>query len=158
MILTIKRLSRDDDSTIGAIAINGVYSGFTLEDEMRFDKVAGETRIPSGSFDLVFQDNITPMTEKYRKKYAWFDKHLMIKDVPNFSTVYIHIGNTDDDTEGCILLGDTCNSNLAGDGFVGSSKACFKRFYEIISNTLLSNESVRIEILDENQSWRVYNG
>jgi len=39
MVITIKRLSRDDDSTIGAIAINGIYSGFTLEDEMRFTKV-----------------------------------------------------------------------------------------------------------------------
>ena len=146
MKIKLARYSDDGDSTLGLFIVDNKFSCYTLEDESREIKVKGETCIPIGTYDVIFQENITPMTTKYRKKYSWFDKHLMIKDVPNFKNVYIHIGNTDENTEGCILLGDQSVSNITKDGFIGQSKNAFKRNYAEICEVLSDNKQVTIEI------------
>ena len=44
---------------------------------------------------------------------------LHVLDVPNFKYILIHCGNTDEDTAGCLLLGDTQENNLVKkDGFI----------------------------------------
>ena len=70
----------------------------------------------------------------------------MVKDVPGFEYVLIHIGNDDDDTAGCILVG---MSNSADDaGFIGGSVLAYKKIYPIISDAILSGEEVYINIYD----------
>jgi hypothetical protein len=108
------------------------FQGYTLEDEYREIKRAFETRIPSGTYKIDIQQADTPLTIKYRDKYPWFKKHLEIKNVPGFVGVYLHIGNFDADSAGCILLGDNSDNNTIGPGSVSNSTACFKRFYEFV--------------------------
>ena len=46
-----------------------------------------------------------------------------------FEYILIHCGNDDDDTSGCLLLGDTQTQNNVSDGFVGASTQAYKRVY-----------------------------
>ncbi|HEV7522985.1 MAG TPA: DUF5675 family protein [Candidatus Angelobacter sp.] len=83
-------------STIGEITIDGQPFGFTLEDDQRAGgvKVQNQTAIPLGTYKL------TVDWSNHFQRYA-----LHILDVPMFQGIRIHSGNTDIDTDGCILVG-----------------------------------------------------
>jgi hypothetical protein len=140
MKFILQRFSDNRDSTLGVLVKvqptdmgeKITFQGYTLEDEYREIKRAFETRIPSGTYKIDIQQADTPLTIKYRDKYPWFKKHLEIKNVPGFVGVYLHIGNFDADSAGCILLGDNSDNNTIGPGSVSNSTACFKRFYEFV--------------------------
>lgn len=82
--------------TPGDLFVDGVRFCATLEDVERpaGEKVAGETAIPTGRYRVVLE---------YSAKF----KRLLpeIKDVPNFTEVKFHRGNTTRDTAGCPLVG-----------------------------------------------------
>ena len=154
MQIRVTRYDHNQDSTSGLLAINhdgegakgAEHFGYTLEDQRQpGEKVMSETRIPENSYTLGYQEIITPMTERYRKKYPWFDKHLHVKNVPNFKGIYIHIGNTDEDTAGCLLVGDIAyNDPKDFNSTIGKSTQCFKRFYEVVCAALDRGEEVTI--------------
>ena len=140
MTYILQRYSDNRDSTLGVLlkvldTVQGqrpVLQAYTLEDEYREVKVNGETRIPAGTYQVDIQKADTPLTLKYRAKYAWFKNHLEIKNVPNFKGVYLHLGNFDADSAGCILIGDNADNNSIGPGSISNSTASFKRFYESV--------------------------
>lgn len=140
MKFILQRFSDNRDSTLGILVkvletAKGeipIFQGYTLEDEYREDKIKSETRIPAGTYQIDIQRAETPLTLKYRTKYPWFKHHLEIKNVPGFVGVYIHIGNFDADTAGCVLLGDNADNNTIGPGSISNSTAAFKRFYESV--------------------------
>lgn len=125
------------------------FMSYTLEDEFRESKVSKETRVPAMVYNLVVQSIETPKTLAYRKKYDWFVDHIMLENVPGFTGVYIHVGNVDSDTDGCILLGDVADNNSIGAGSVASSTQAFKRFYMHVFEALKKGEVVTLEIRDE---------
>lgn len=94
MIVEVKRTFKGSEYTIGKLYIDGAYFCDTLEDTVRKEKIAGKTAIPAGTY-------------KVKKTYSpRFNKQLPeILDVPGFTGVRIHAGNTAKDTEGCLLLG-----------------------------------------------------
>ena len=94
MKLVVCREPSSHTCTIGDLYINGVWYAFTLEDVIRKDKIAGQTAIPEGLYEV-------DITHSPRFKCDL----PLIKNVPNFTGVRIHAGNTDADTEGCILVG-----------------------------------------------------
>ena len=59
---------------------------------------------------------------------------MTIQDVPEFEWVYIHVGNKDDDTDGCLLVGDGQSSNVIERGQVSSSVAAYKRLEKVLVN------------------------
>jgi hypothetical protein len=61
-----------------------------------------------------------------------------ILNVPNFTGVRIHAGNTSKDTDGCILLGYT----YAGKDFIGNSKLA----YDVFFNKLKEDKTATIKI------------
>lgn len=130
--LDVFRYSDNGNSTLALLFVNGVFFCHALEDEHRDEKVAGETRIPAGVYQLGIQDAVTPLTERYRSKYEWFENHIHVKDVPNFESVYIHIGNDEKNTDACLIVADNANNNTIAKGFIGSSTPAFKRLYEKI--------------------------
>jgi hypothetical protein len=140
MTYLIQRYSDNRDSTLGLLlkvletaqGQKTVLQAYTLEDEYRDDKVMKETRIPAGTYMVDIQKGETPLTLKYRGKYPWFKHHLEIKNVPGFKGVYIHIGNFDENTDGCILLGDIADNNVISPGSVMKSTEAFRRFYEFV--------------------------
>jgi hypothetical protein len=134
--------------TFGEMYFDGstVRECYTLEDEKRAVKVHGETRIPAGRYRVEFRKVLTGKTEKYRHQFPWFSWHLWLQDVPGFQYVYIHVGNTDDDTDGCILVG--FGIDKAG-GKISSSRPAFEQIYKKIAACLNNQDEVWIEIVDE---------
>ncbi|MFN7883665.1 MAG: DUF5675 family protein, partial [bacterium] len=61
----------------------------------------------------------------------------LLLDVPNYQGVRIHPGNTADDTEGCILVG-----NLLKDDFITNSRKTFNSLLERMKQT----KEITIEI------------
>jgi Family of unknown function (DUF5675) len=156
MNFILQRFSDNRQSTLGIlikIPVTGrpFFQAYTLEDEFRESKVSGETRIPAGKYEVVIQMNETPKTKQYRERYKWFKNHLMLNNVPGFTGIYIHVGNTDDDTDGCILLGDNADNNQIGPGSISNSTASFKRFYDEVFDWLDNGNKVFIEIKDESK-------
>ncbi len=52
-----------------------------------------------------------------------------VLNVPGFTGIRIHSGNTDKDTEGCVLVGDTHSDN-----FIGNSRKAFARLFPILES------------------------
>ena len=105
MIITVKRESESTEWTQGKLYIDDVYECYTLEDQYQAKKVMGETRIPAGAYKVKLRE-FGGHHDKYKVKFPDFHKGMLqIMDVPGFHDILIHIGNTDADTKGCILVG-----------------------------------------------------
>ena len=105
MIITLNRNGNGklptDIRTIGIITTpkNKV---FTLEDDYDDVKVKGHTRIPAGEYEIILRKAGT-IYEKYVKRFGSIMKGMpWLQNVPNYEYVYIHCGNTEKDTSGCI--------------------------------------------------------
>ena len=134
MHVEVLRYSSGKDSTLGALfdITNGdrKFLCYTLEDEHREEKVMHETRIPAGTYKITLR-TWGGFHSNYAKRFS--DIHvgmLWVRDVPNFDHILIHCGNDDDDTSGCLLVGETQTANsLGSDGFVGGSTRAYKAIY-----------------------------
>ena len=141
MKLDVLRYKDDGNTTLGLLFIDGVFECYTIEDEEREEKIKGETRIPEGTYKLDFRRELSGLTHSYRRKYDWFDYHLHVKDVPNFKYVYIHVGNTEKNTDGCLLLGSTVDKDSM---FQGRSTAAFKELYLKVGDAINKGEPINI--------------
>ena len=148
--IKLQRLFKGKDSSLGVLYVDSdAPMCFIIEDEKRDVKVAGETRIPAGIFQIKKRIADSPLTIKYRNIYpSFFDYHLELQNVPGFKYVYMHHGNTEKDTAGCLL----CNYNalILGNGeYVGGrSRDAFRAVYTVISK-MLDNGNVFIDVSDE---------
>ena len=152
MKLEVIRFNKGEDSTNGIlfdITDERKFLCYTLEDESRTEKVAGETCIPEGEYRLGFR-TVGGFDAKYAHRFA--DIHmgmLEVLDVPNFKYILIHCGNTDEDTAGCLLLGDTQeNNNIKKNGFIGKSTHAYYRVYQEIAEAVEKEEGVTITYRD----------
>ena len=156
MKLEVIRFNKGEDSTNGIlfdITNERKFLCYTLEDESREEKVYGETCIPEGEYCINFRRE-GGYHAKYDKRFA--DIHmgmLEVCDVPNFKYILIHCGNTDEDTTGCLLVGDTQeNNDIKKNGFIGKSTAAYMRLYPSIAKALKDGEEVTISYRDFAQS------
>ena len=58
----------------------------------------------------------------------------------------IHIGNTDDDTSGCILVGF---SHTIGKNLIANSRDCYASLYKLIVKAIERKERVLLVVTDE---------
>ena len=153
MELKLLRYSSGHESTLGILYIDGKPSAYTLEDEYRTQKVRGETRIAAGIYPVKFREDPSPKTMQYRERYDFFKWHLELQNVPDFNYVYIHVGNKDEHTDGCILVAGTSILNDdKRDGFIGNSVEYFRKVYMKVAAALDKGEKVTIQIIDYDQS------
>lgn len=150
MILTLVRRTSTRRDTLGLLFLDGRFLCYTLEDEYRTQKVYGETRIPAGTYRLALRRE-GRLFHKYSKRFHENHPMLWLQDVPGFRWIYIHIGNTERDTEGCILVGK--GYRLEGDRYVlVQSTIAYKQIYYPIRDAVelseVGGEPVWITIAD----------
>jgi hypothetical protein len=114
MKITVKRLHRTELSTIGELSIDGKFECYTLEDKERDVKIKSETAIPKGEYKVIINQS-----NRFKRLLP------LLLNVKNFEGVRIHPGNTNHDTEGCILVGTTRSKD-----FIGSSRVAFQRLFK----------------------------
>ena len=146
MKLQVIRTQFGKDATNGMLFINGIFECYTLEDQYQAVKVMHETCIPEGVYDVKFRKT-GGFHAKYSERYK--NAHygmLHIQDVPNFTYILIHTGNTDEHTSGCLIVGESQQDlDIAEDGFIGSSAVAYKKMYSKVANQLLQGKDVTIE-------------
>jgi hypothetical protein len=113
MKIEVKRLHRTENSTIGELLIDGVWECYTLEDKERDVKIKNETAIPRGTYKVIINQS-----NRFKRLLP------LLLNVPNFEGVRIHSGNTNHNTEGCILVGRTRSKD-----FIGQSRKAFDSLF-----------------------------
>jgi len=145
MGLTLKRVRQGNNSTLSELYINGTFQCYGLEDTVRDVKIKGRTAIPAGTYTLGLNRG-AGMNTAYKKRFP--DMHqgmIEIRTIPNFSLVYIHIGNTHEDTEGCLLVGTYFHKSNDDWGVYQSAEA-YKQLYEtIIEQVKMGQVTLTIE-------------
>jgi len=131
----------------------GKFRSFTVEDTYRAVKIQDQTRIPAGLYELKIKVLDTPLTIKHRIDYNkpdnnWFKYHIEIVGIPNYAGVYIHAGNDDEHTKGCLLLNYAVDSS-APDKPGSKSTVAVEAFYKLVYPLLEANEACFIEVRDE---------
>ena len=154
MRLELYRYSSEKDSTLGLIFLvddetnKKDFLCFTLEDEKREVKVYGETRIPEGTYQIKYRKE-GGYHNKYTKRFEGIHRGMLeISDVPGFTYILLHCGNSDNDTDGCLLVGNVVSQNITKDGFLGQSTECYKRIYPIIADILDTQKHLSIKIIN----------
>ena len=146
MKLTVVRTQFGKDATNGILLVDGIFECFTLEDQYQEVKVMHETCIPEGTYDIKFR-TVGGFHEKYKKRYG--NDHygmLHLQDVPNFTYILIHAGNTDEHTSGCLIVGETQQDlDISDDGFIGHSGKAYSKLYDKVAKQLLQGRDVSIE-------------
>lgn len=141
MLIKVKRQTESNEWTQGRLFIDGVYECFTLEDQKQEKKVMHETRIPEGAYKIKLR-TFGGHHEKYKVKFPDMHKGMLwLQDVPGFHDILIHIGNTDDDSSGCLLVG----KDFYG-GKVTKSTVAYTDLYKKVVNAAEKGElSITVE-------------
>lgn len=138
LLIVLKRLPSTGDFTRGLMTLWNGETYHTCEDVVRELpgvpvekwKVAGQTAIPAGVYGV-------KMYQSPR-----FGRRLpLLQNVPGFSGVLMHRGNTAKDTEGCILPG-----KVKIDAGVGQSKDAEIEIVKLIEAAEADGAEIRIEV------------
>ena len=98
MHIRVVREPSINDTTLGSLFIDDHWQCHTLEDVIRprGEKVRNKTAIPPGRYKLILS-----MSNRFKKIMP------EVLNVPMFTGIRIHSGNTAKDTAGCLLVGQT---------------------------------------------------
>jgi hypothetical protein len=111
-----------------------------LEDQFNEPKIPGETRIPAGRYKIELRTE-GGMTKRYAERFPDLHKGMLwLQDVPGFEYIYIHTGNNDDHSDGCLIVGDTQSQNITARGEVGGSVSAYRRLYKEILEAMASGD------------------
>jgi len=137
MKLTLNRTERLARRTLGELAIDGVFRCYTLEDTVRPAgvKLPGATAIPAGTYPV----QVT-MSPRFGRRLP------ILLGVPGFTGIRIHPGNTEEDTSGCILVGEA-----VVDGRLARSRAAFDPLLQELEAEIAAGGSILIDIIE---AWR----
>ena len=143
MELTLDRKYKKATYTIGNLYVDGKWFCNTIEDAdrgLRQDlplsvnqakKRREVTAIPSGRYRVTLAVKSPKFSqEKYRAKYGFCNGYLpRLLNVPAYDGVLIHIGNTERDSAGCLIVGMNTEK-----GRVTRSTETFRRLYDVLKS------------------------
>lgn len=153
MEVLLRRIAKKKEYTIGKLYLDGEYFCDTLEPTWRnllgkrlkpgevdvrlgrvsgkkAQKMKGRTAIPEGRYAL-----LVTFSPRFKRWLPY------VQGVPGFEGIRIHAGNTANDTEGCILVGE--NRKV---GWVVNSRIWLKRFIDQFVKARDRDEAVWITI------------
>lgn len=135
MKLILHRQIFSDKSSVGTLYVNGLKECHTLEDKDRRleeggEKVYGETAIPRNTYKVVIT-----YSNRFKQPMP------LLVDVPGFEGIRIHPGNTDQNTEGCILVGVG-----VGQDRLYNSRQAYERLFNKLEAAEALGEEITIEI------------
>lgn len=152
MELTLKRVACKPLYSIGKLYIDGQYFCDTIEDkdrglddsmteqEIRAIKIPSQTAIPTGTYRVTL--NVQSPKFKAKAAYAFCQGYLpRLLNVKGFDGVLMHIGNTQNSSAGCILVGQ---NKVVGQ--VINSTETFKKLYAILDTANKKGEKIYITI------------
>ncbi|EDO9894390.1 hypothetical protein GPD79_08900, partial [Campylobacter jejuni] len=122
-----------------------LFECFSLEEDKEGLESGKDLRIPEGNYNLKrhspsrFENTLRSITKKDDTMINVYND-----EVPSSRAILIHWGNTDKDTQGCILLGLTKDNNNES---VGQSRLACKEFYDLMYGKNL--EDIKLEITNE---------
>ena len=141
MKVDVKRFEYGNTFTISRLYVDGVQKCYVLEDVVREVvgkpvadwKVKDQTAIPKGTYelDIVF-------SPRFGKEYP------CLRDVPGYTGILMHCGNTSLHTSGCLLLGLTWN----GGDFIGQSRQAYDPFFHGLQACLKAGDACSLQIGD----------
>ena len=153
MKLQLKRIYNCKNYCIGHIYVDGQYVCDCIEDtdrmldqsmplaKIKSIKVKSETAIPTGTYKILM--NI--VSPKFSLKQYYMDvckgKVPRLANVPGWEGILIHVGNTEKNSAGCLIVG----KNLVK-GHVLQSKQCFEQLYSILYAAYIKGEEITITI------------
>lgn len=117
MDLTLTRTEFRPDGVFGRLeSADGGFSCVTLE-----HSYSGLPKLPDGEYScLRGTHRLTSMDHDFET--------FEILNVPGHSNILLHTGNYDQDSEGCVLLGEQIIEQTNGEWWISSSRAAFARF------------------------------
>lgn len=153
MELKVKRVYRGPLYTIGHLYIDDKYFCDTLEDpdrglvstmplsKIKEMKIKGDTCIPYGTYKLSLNIISAKYSNIAKYKYTAIAKGKMprVMNVPGFEGILIHAGNTQKDTEGCLLVGKNKVK-----GKVINSQVTWQKLYAILKAANDKKEPITI--------------
>lgn len=130
MELSVVRFMCGAECTLGQLLVNGEHECWTLEDVVRpnGEKVFGETAIPYGRYRVV-----VTFSNRFQRELP------LLLDVPGFTGIRIHPGNTTANTDGCLLVGTTHTGTA-----VQNSRVAFNKLFPQIQDAIRRGEEVWI--------------
>lgn len=134
MELKLNRIFLGSSATIGELLVNDKHLCDTLEDRVRpeGEKVYGKTAIPEGTYEVKL--TYSPRFKKILPE---------ILNVPNFSGIRIHTGNSSKDTEGCILVGTWDGEK---EDWISDSKIAFNKLMSLLEEATNNKEKITITV------------
>lgn len=134
MELTLNRIFLGSSATIGELYVDGEHIADTLEDRVRpeGEKIYGKTAIPEGTYEMVL--SYSPRFKKILPE---------ILNVPNFTGIRIHCGNSSADSSGCILVGTWDGEK---EDWVSDSKIAFNKLMSLLEEATNNKEKVTITV------------
>jgi heme-degrading monooxygenase HmoA len=130
--LRLERLDREPAYTSGRLLVDEVFECWVLEDPVREGpKVHGETAIPEGTYAVLLT-----FSNRFQKVMP------QIMDVPGFEGIRIHAGNTVEQTEGCLLVG-----NKRAGATIIDSRAAYKALFNKLQDAHDRQEPITIEVM-----------
>ena len=154
MKLILQRRVDTGKQTLGALSLEGNNNRlcYVLEDTYRPVKIMHKTRIPANKYKLKLRrygSHFLRYSERFLK-LNHIRGMIEVMNVKNYTDILIHIGNSETDTSGCLLVGQDYREE-DGQLILISSTLAYKALYPIIADALEQDEEVTLEIRDELQ-------
>ena len=152
MRLKVKRIYKGEYYTIGKLYIDDQYFCDTIEDKdrqlddkmseplIKSMKVYGQTAIPTGTY-IIDMNTTSPKFKDRTWAKPYGGKLPRLIGVKGFEGILIHVGNTQQDSLGCILIGYNKTK-----GKVINSTACFQKLMPILLKAHLAGEVITIKV------------